>query len=49
MIDLPEGVRMLATLADGVEAGDLDPDAPVVFEPRTLAPGVIVPGFRPTR
>mgnify|MGYP000005124494 FL=1 len=46
MLDLAEGIRMLATLA-GAEPADLACDAPMEFLSREVAPGVFIPGFAP--
>ena len=47
-VDLPEGIRMLATLASNINPAALKCDMALRFNPIELSTGVFIPGFRPT-
>ncbi len=47
MAELPEGPRILATLAADVEPGSLQCGMKLLFSPLELALGTFIPGFRP--
>ena len=47
MAELPEGVRMLATLVTEALPENLQFECELLFAPIELAPGVFIPGFRP--
>ncbi len=48
MVELPERVRLLATLSLDADVDRLRCDDPVEFRPCELAVGVFIPGFGPT-
>lgn len=48
MVELTEGLRMLATLPVGVDPAQLRCDQPMQFHAVELEPGVFIPGFTPS-
>ena len=47
MVDLEEGVRMLATLSPDIEPDNLECDQVLQFIAIEIASGILVPGFKP--
>ena len=45
--ELPEGMRMLATLVTEALQENLQCECELLFAPLELAPGVFIPGFKP--
>ena len=46
LVELPEGIRMLATLTGDTEPSGLQCDMALMFSPLELSPGVFIPAFR---